>query len=182
MILCLTGMPGSGKSTAADIFAKMGFDVIEGSAIIKEEMRKKGIEVTSESVEVFANKVKSEKGKAAFAIMTGEKVREAVEDHNILVVGMRSTAEFEAMERAAGSRIPLIEIIAPTKTRFKRLSERKVLGIKTQEIFILKDKSNISQGMPELLEKADYVISNTGSKTELKESIHELLENMKEVE
>ena len=70
MILCLTGMPGSGKSTAAEIFAKMGFEVIEGSAIIKEEMRRKGIRVTPESVEVFANRVKSERGKAAFAIMT----------------------------------------------------------------------------------------------------------------
>jgi dephospho-CoA kinase len=175
MILCLTGMPGSGKSTAAAIFAKMGFGVVEGSAVIKEEMRRQGIRVNPKSVEEFTIRMKAEHGREFFAVMTGRRLKERLDDHNFLVVGMRSLSEFEAIERAVGMDFKLIALVTPQKLRFKRLSERKILGIKSPEVLLLKDQSNIGQGMPELIERADYLISNTGSKGELEESIRELL-------
>ncbi len=175
-------MPGSGKTTAAEIFAKNGFEVVEGSTVIKEEMKRKGIEITPESVEIFANKMKSENGKEVFAVMTGKKIKAMLDDHNILSVGSRSIAEFEAIEKAVGVDLKLIVLTTPQKLRFKRLSERKVLGIKSPDVLLLKDKSNVDMGMLELMERADYLISNTGSRKELEESIHELLEKLGETE
>jgi dephospho-CoA kinase len=175
-------MPGSGKTTAAEIFSRMGFEVVEGSTIIKEEMKKKGIAVSPESVEAFANKMKNEHGKDVFAIMTGKRLRERLDSNNFLVVGPRSLAEFEAFERAVGMNLRLIALMSPQKTRFNRLSTRKVLGIKSPYVLMLKDKSNIGMGISELIDRADYVISNTGSKKELEESIRELLMKLGDTE
>lgn len=175
MIICLTGMPGSGKSTAAKIFEKAGFEVFEGSATIKEEMKKRGIEITSENIETFTNKMKNENGKEFFAAITGKKVLAASQDHDILVIGFRSTAEFGELKRVVGSDIPLIVLTSPESIRFERLSERKEVAIKSKEAFLTRDKGNIGQGIDKLMETADYLISNTGSKSELEESILELL-------
>ncbi len=175
-------MPGSGKSTAAQIFAKLGFEVVEGSSVIKEEMRKRGMKVTPETVEAFANRMKSEKGKAVFAVMTGKRIRVNLDGNDILLVGFRSIAEFETVEREIGYKVPLIVVMTPLKLRFKRLSQRKVFAIKSPELFTMRDRSSLGQGIGKLMGKADYVISNTGSKKELAESIHELLEGMKEGE
>jgi dephospho-CoA kinase len=181
MIICLTGMPGSGKTTAAEIFSKRGFEIVEGSTLIKEEMVRLGIKVDPESVEKFTLKMKAEHGKEYFAVMTGEKLKPRLDDHNFLLVGFRSIAEKEAAQRALGMNMQLIVLMSPQKTRFKRLSERKILGIKSPEVLLLKDKSNTDQGIEELMDKADYMISNTGSKKELEESIDELLKRITEV-
>ncbi len=178
MILCLTGLPGSGKSTAAEIFSRMGFEVFEGSTAIKDEMKKKGAEITPSNIESFTNKMKSEHGKAFFAAITGERVKAAEQDHDILVIGFRSVAEFEELERVLGSNIPLIVLTTPEGMRFERLSERKVMAIKSKDEFITRDRSNIGQGILKLIGRADYLISNTGSKDELEESIIELLEQI----
>jgi dephospho-CoA kinase len=178
MILCLTGLPGSGKSTAAAIFEQFGFEVFEGSTAIKEEMKKHGVEITPSNIESFTNKMKTERGKAFFAAITGERVKEAGQDHDILVIGFRSVAEFEELERVLGSKIPLIVLTTPEGLRFERLSERKIMAIKSKDEFITRDRSNIGQGILKLIEKADYLISNTGSKDELEESILELLEKI----
>jgi dephospho-CoA kinase len=178
MIICLTGMPGSGKSTAAKIFEKASFRVFEGSATIKEEMEKRGIEITSENIEVFTNKMKNENGKAFFAAITGKKVLAAAKDSDVLVIGFRSTAEFEELQKAIGSKIPLIVLTSPESIRFQRLSERKTIPIKSKEAFLTRDKGNIDQGIDKLIENADYLISNTGSTGELEESIIELLKKL----
>jgi dephospho-CoA kinase len=175
MILCLTGMPGSGKTTAAEIFARRGFEVVEGSAVIKEEMRKRGIAVNPKSVEIFAKRMKAEHGKDVFANMTGKLMKKMLDDRNILFVGARSISELEAIERAVGIKLKLIALTTPQKTRFKRLSERKVLGIKSPDVLLLKDRSNIDMGMLELVKRANYLVSNTGSRKELEESINELI-------
>lgn len=182
MIICLTGMPGSGKTTAARIFAKRGFEVVEGSTVIKQEMRKRGITVNPRNVELFAKKMKNEHGKDVFAKMTGRRIGEMLDDTNILFVGARSIAEFEAIEWAVGIRLKLIALTTPQKIRFKRLSERKILGIRSQDVLLLKDKSNIDQGMLQLVKRADYLVSNTGSRKELEASINELIGKMGEDE
>jgi dephospho-CoA kinase len=175
MILCLTGFPGSGKSTAARIFSESGFEVIEGSAAIREQMRKKGIRITAKSMEEFANRMKREKGKAVFGTMAAEKLKEVPDNRNVLVVGTRSVAEFEAVERAAGSRISIVVLAAPQEIRFKRLSERQRSPVKSVDTMQMRDQSNIGMGILELFERADFVISNTGTVAELRQSIRELL-------
>lgn len=180
MILCLTGLPGSGKSTAAEIFTEMGFEVIEGSTVIKEEMRKSGIEVTPESVEAFASKMKSERGKDYFAVITGKLLKSRDDGKDLLILGMRSVSEFDAVEAALGIDIPLIVVTLPDKARFDRLSHRRVLPIKSMDTMVMRDRSNLRMGIGELFDRVDYMISNSGTKRDLEESIRELLESMKE--
>lgn len=179
MILCLTGLPGSGKSTAAEVFSKMGFEVMELSGVIKEEMQRRGVTVTNESLEEFANRMKKENGRDVFAVMMGEKLRKR-NDSNILVVGFRSLQEFETMERIVGEDLPLIVVSTPQKLRFKRLSERKNLPIKSLDAFMMREKSNIQMGILDLMERADFIVSNSGSREELKESIDDLIEKIGE--
>ncbi len=180
MILCLTGMPGSGKSTAARIFSRKGFEVMEMSGIIKEEMRRLKIRVNPESVEEFVNKEKAERGKDVFAVMMGKRLRGL--GHNVLVIGFRSVAEFETVERAVGMKLPLIAISSPEKLRFRRLSGRRTLPVKSPEKFRMRERSNIRMGILEVLARADYLVANTGTRKEFDESIEELIRRIAETE
>ncbi len=45
-IVCLTGMPGSGKSTVADSLKKKGFAVIVMGDLVRDEVKRKNIEPT----------------------------------------------------------------------------------------------------------------------------------------
>lgn len=178
MITCLTGLPGSGKSTAAKLFSRGGFKVYEISGIIKAEMRRRRIAINPMGIEAFVNKEKKEHGEDVFALMMGRMLENA--KGKILVVGFRSIAEFEAVERLAGARLPLIALYTPERTRFKRVSGRKVFPIKNMAEFMMRERSNLDMGIGALIRRADYVVSNAGSLKDFKESIGELITIMGE--
>ena len=71
MIVCITGMPGSGKSVAADIMKKRGFKVLEMGNVVREMMRKKGIKITNKSIREFALRLREEGGRTAVASVVG---------------------------------------------------------------------------------------------------------------
>src|SRR5437764_11185279 len=67
LIVCLTGMPGSGKSTVAESLKKNGFAVITMGDVVRDEAKRKNIEPTDTNLGNLMLKLRRESGPGAIA-------------------------------------------------------------------------------------------------------------------
>lgn len=78
----------------------------------------------------------------------------------VVVDGVRSIEEVEALEEALGS-IFLIYVVASRKTRYMRLLSRgRTDDPLTYSQFYMRDLREMRFGLAELLARADYIIVN----------------------
>lgn len=173
MIMCVTGMPGSGKSTAASFLKSRGFKVIEANSTIHASMKRAGLQINARSQEAFALQMKRMHGKDIFAKQTAKNLLGIKSD--IAIIGTRSIEEFKSINSVLGASAILVAIVAPRKLRYKRLSKRKDLPTKDYASFTVREKSNTKMGTKRLLEHADFVVSNGGTVRQFKSSLAEML-------
>ena len=177
MIICITGMPGSGKSTALALLEKMGFKTVDSSSSIPPMMRAGGIPVTPESIERFAVRMQREKGKDVFFRIAARKLIGYRGD--AVIAGARSIEELDAARRILDARIPLVVLTAPEELRYTRLSRRGRLRTNSRRIFLFREKNNLRQGLGELIKNADFVVSNSGSRADLRKALKELVDALR---
>lgn len=176
MIVVIVGMPGSGKSTAAEALRRRGFKMVELSTAIKEEMVRQNIEINPKSIEEFTLSMKKKHGKDVWAKITAKKLVSHAGD--VVIVGLRSTEELRTIRATLGD-VPLIAILAPSKSRYLRLSHRRILPITTHKEFDIREHSNVIMGVPKALKAADVIISNRGTRKDLTMALREAIEAIK---
>ncbi|MBI4243921.1 MAG: AAA family ATPase [Planctomycetes bacterium] len=120
MIIGLTGLYCSGKDTAAEYFVTKGFTHISLSDLLREEMKKRKIEITRDNLIQFANDLRRLLGPGVLADMA---IRQIEPGKNFVVSSIRSPAEVEALKKTGT--FLLIEIQSSAQMRFKRLLKRK---------------------------------------------------------
>jgi dephospho-CoA kinase len=179
-LILIVGLPGSGKSLAADAVRKhFHAKVFENGDIIREEIQRRGLPYTTENdtkmrlwfhsgrehlvVERVWKKIKKEKG-------------------TVVVVGLRSPKELAMFKRLYKGKIFLIQIKSSFKVRAQREIERGRFG-KQESIKYVKerDKSELSElvGLRKLLKKADYTIDNSKlSKRQIEEKVVKLIKSI----
>ena len=167
----ITGLAGSGKSTAASILRSIGFKVFEISSAIKNDMKSDGIKLTPESIERYTVQAKRKRGKDFAAIATASKAAKANGD--IAVVGFRSKDELAAARRILGY-VPLVLITAPYSARRSRVRNRKTMCMNASELK-MKDMSNMRMGMRGVMREADYIVSNSETAVELRQNMKRVL-------
>ena len=167
----ITGLAGSGKSTAASILHSMGFAVFEISSAIKEEMKSDRIELTPESIERYTMQAKRGRGRGFAAIATARRAAKAKGD--VAVIGFRSKEELAAARRILGH-APLVLVTAPDHARRSRVRSRKTMRMGASELR-MKDRSNMMMGMRAVMREADYILSNSGTERELRQNLKRVL-------
>ncbi|MDE1822890.1 MAG: AAA family ATPase [Candidatus Micrarchaeota archaeon] len=173
MIICLTGMPGSGKTEVARMLQEKGFKVFEMSSAIKEMMTERGIEVNVKSLEDFAMSSRKLQGMGVFAVELAKRIK-VKKGQDVLISGMRNMDEFAYLKRYFKNMV-IIALAAPKKLRFERLRRRDPKHVITYKEFVYREKTNMREGIGGALKHADYIILNTGSFAELKKSVNYLL-------
>ena len=78
IILAVTGLPSSGKGTFSEIAESHGIKKFIMGDVIREECRKRGLEVNRESSDFVMVELRKEKGKDAVAVITLEWVNKAI--------------------------------------------------------------------------------------------------------
>ncbi len=122
MIIGLCGRIGAGKDVVADFLVNnYGFKKIVMSDIIKEEMKKEGIEPTRENMQNFSKEMKEKYGKGVWAKKTLEYIH-AYGIKNAIISGVRDTEEVKEFRKDPN--FILIGIRAPAELRYKRLIAR----------------------------------------------------------
>ena len=167
MLILITGLPGSGKTTVAKIFKEKGFEVIEMGNIARALAKKQKI-----SVDEFAKFARKKYGRNFFAKKVVELIKKRKkEKRNFVISGLRNLEELQEFKKL-DKNAKLIAVTAPKELRMKRLLERKR---KTQKEIEARDKKEIALGIGKLIKNADFVIANTSTKKELEKDVEEIL-------
>ena len=177
MILVVAGLPGSGKSTIAEMLRGEGFDVIEYGDIWRELLKKAKIPLNDpKATREFTAMLREKHGKDIYSKHAVKKIKKSMK--HVVLMGLRSTYELDYIKKKV-DKVDIIAVRSPFNTRFKRLKSRakpedpKTLGdfkwLETREKRgFLPDKKEEKHGVLVIMKKADYYIDNSGTTKQLK--------------
>jgi dephospho-CoA kinase len=160
LIVCLTGMPGAGKSSVASFLKEKGFEVMTMGDVVREEAKRQGLEPTDINLGKMMLKLRQDLGPGAVGQIVLQKLaRDGTSSSNVVIDGVRSIAEVEVLKKVGHVR--LLTIHASQDTRFKRLKERgRADAPSNAKEFAERDKRELSVGVSEAIALADEMISN----------------------
>lgn len=175
MIICLTGMPGSGKTTVAEMLRERGFEFVEMHDAVNIMMEERGIERTFENRERFALDMRTQKGRDVFAVATAERVKRM--GKNAVINGVRDSDEIDCIKRILGDDVVVVAITAPPELRYERIRKTPDSWVKAKDrkAFEYRDETNRKMGVEKAMNSADFVIANTGTVEELKTDVESVL-------
>jgi dephospho-CoA kinase len=190
----LTGSIGTGKSTVAKIFEKLGAYVIDADKVVHQLFENEDVKeeiVSTFGKSILDNQGKIDKKKLAQIIFTDKEKKKKLE--NILHPKVRQKIQ-EFIEdvykkdknAVVVAEIPLLietgmyknydkvlVVYAPKDLQLKRLLEK---GFSEDEA---KRRINSQMDIEEKLKYADIIIENTSSLKELEEKVKDIYENLK---
>ncbi|MDR0310584.1 MAG: AAA family ATPase [Acidobacteriota bacterium] len=177
MIIGLTGKNGAGKTEVCDYLRARGFEYVSLSDAIRAEIRRRGEEVTRETLIKTGTEMREKGGAGILA----ERVMAGLEsEHNYVIDSIRNPAEVEALRRRPDFRLFAIEALA--KTRFERSLERaRENTAATFEQFMAEEERELhsenpaAQQLIATMALADNVIENNGTIEVLYARLDEIL-------
>ena len=173
-IIAIVGLPGSGKTEAANFFKEKNLPVVSFGKIINDYIDKNNLEHTNEVHHRIRQELRDKYGKAALAILNEEKIKEALQKNMVVIIdGMRSWEEYLYLkEKFSKIKIIILAIFADKEIRYKRLSQRgyrNKLGGKERDIDEL-----LQTNMGPTIAFADYLIKNNYSKEDFYDKLNEV--------
>jgi dephospho-CoA kinase len=178
IIVCLTGMPGAGKSTIASSLKEKGFEVITMGDAVREEAKRQNLEPTDRNLGTLMLKLRTELGPGAIAHLILRKIEKDT-NHNrsiVIIDGIRSMSEVDIL-RSIGY-VKLLAVHASTNTRFIYTKERARFDSPSSiQDFVVRDKRELIVGISEAIALADETLSNNElTVEELKERAFEIIQ------
>jgi dephospho-CoA kinase len=159
LIVCLTGMPGAGKSSVASFLKDKGFEVITMGDVVREEAKRQGLEPTDINLGKMMLKLRQDLGPGAVGHIVLQKLAIDGSSSNVVIDGIRSIAEVEVLKKIGHVR--LLAIHASQNTRFKHVKDRgRADAPSNGNEFAGRDKRELSVGVSEAIALANEVISN----------------------
>jgi len=179
-IVCLTGMPGSGKSTVAEALRKKGFDVLAMGDLVRDEVKRKNIEQNDMNLGNLMLSLRKQFGPGAIAQLILNEIgkREKRDDalNKIVIDGVRSVPEVELLQTIG--RVRLLAIHASASTRLEHIRKRARGDAPFNEHeFDNRDKRELGVGISEAIAMSDEILSNNDlTIEELKEKAFEIVQ------
>ncbi|MFC6864130.1 AAA family ATPase [Halomicroarcula sp. GCM10025817] len=176
-VIGIVGLPGSGKSEAANVAVDMGVPVVTMGDVIRQECRDRGLDPATDHGRV-ATALREENGPAAIAERSLPIIEERRKDSDTVVVdGIRSDVEVEAFREAFGEAFLLVEVDAPFEVRAERLDlrDRDAGAEDGGEPLEDRDERELGFGMGEAMAMADVTIENTETLAAFQRTVRTLL-------
>ena len=196
-VLVLAGLPGSGKSVASDIAKSMNIPVIIMGNVIRRETAERGLEPNSRNIGMVASDLREKFGDDVVLQRIWPLISQELKNNKLVLIdGMRSIAERDALVQLMGFEPEILAILASENIRNSRLIQRKRsddLDIESTK----ENKKNLKQinkeknhviserdarekgwGVESLLERANYKIDNEDSMELFRISVKALLERL----
>ena len=166
LIVCLTGMPGAGKSTIAEGLKSKGYEIINMGNAVRNEAKKRNLEPTGPNLGKLMLELREKNGPGAVAELVKPQIENSTSEV-IVIDGIRSSPEIEVL-RKFGT-VKLLAIHASTDTRYEFLQQRgRSDDTKTKENFVERDDRELGVGISNPIALSDDAISNNNlSKEEL---------------
>lgn len=176
LIVCLTGMPGAGKSTIAEGLKPKGYDVINMGNAVREEAKKRNLEPSRSNLGKLMLELREKNGPGAVAELVKPQIKSST-SNVILIDGVRSNDEIKVLRKFGN--VKLLAIHASTDTRFDFLQKRgRSDDPQTKEHFEERDNRELGVGISNSIALSDYAISNVGlTKDELIEAAFNIIQS-----
>ena len=176
LVVCLTGMPGAGKSTIANGLKGKGFEVINMGDSVRAEAKKQNLEPTGENLGKLMLELREKNGLGAVANLIVPQINNAA-SKVVVIDGIRSNSEIEVL-RTIGT-VKILSIHASTETRFGFLSKRgRSDDPDNRNNFDERDTRELKVGISNSIALADETISNNNlTKDQLTDSAFNIIKN-----
>jgi dephospho-CoA kinase len=176
-IVGFVGMPGSGKSVAADVAREMNIPVVVMGDVIREEAARRGLPPTDRNLGAVGNDLRDKEGPDAIAARCLAKIRET-KVPVVVVEGIRSKTEVDLFRKSSNG-FQLIEVFVPDEVRLARIRSRGRSDDANQSDLAAavadRDARELGWGMGEAIRAADLRIENAGSVAEFMGKVREVL-------
>ncbi|MDA4111623.1 MAG: AAA family ATPase [Thaumarchaeota archaeon] len=178
LVLCITGMPGSGKSTASEISKSMGFEVFRMGDDVRMEAERRKLAPTDENLGAIMLQLRQSGGPIAIAHLCKQRIEKDSKSPYVLIDGIRNMNEFLEFQKLGEA--VLISIHASPERRYKFLQSRaRSDSPNSFQSFEARDRRELSVGIGEAIALSDEIIINSGSIEELKRNVSELFSRLK---
>lgn len=183
-VLALTGPIASGKGVFAYLvveeLSKKGVQCVHLSYSneLREELRKKGVEITRENLQKLATDLRS-KDAGMLSRMVVKKMDSFPKEARFVIETIRNPTEVKVLRKEFRKKLILVSVEAPFKQRLERARERGREGEETEEKEFRKvDERELGKNEPsygfqirKCMELADLKIANDSTTEDLREKI-----------
>ena len=179
LVVCITGMPGAGKSTASEVSAGMGFEVFRMGDDVRMEAERRKLVPTDENLGLVMLQLRQSGGPVAIAILCKQRIEREAKSNFVLIDGIRNMNEFLEFKKLGNA--VLVSIHASPEKRFKLLQERgRADSPSSLQSFESRDRRELSVGIGESIALADDVVINSGYLEDLKKEVAKILSAYKQ--
>jgi dephospho-CoA kinase len=173
-VIGLAGMPGSGKSLVVNVACKMGYAVVVMGDVVREETRKRGLDLDPKNIGKVMLQLRKEGGASVIAERCIPKI-EQQKSEKVIVDGLRSLSEVETFKKRFPN-FSMVAVFATQETRFNRLFRRQRSDDPDgRELFNDRDMRELGVGLGNAIAMADYLIINEGNKNSTKTAVREFI-------
>lgn len=161
-IIAIVGMPGAGKTVAADFFRAKGIPVLRFGDQTDISLTELGLVRNEKNERFVREELRKDLGMAAMAIKIEPRILKAAKTATAVVLdGLYSWEEYVFL-KGKFPKIQLLCIYAPPATRYARLGNREIRPLTVTEAASrdIAEIENLNKGGPIAI--ADYCIVNDG--------------------
>lgn len=162
-IIAIVGLPGSGKTLAADFFRNKNIPVLRFGEVTDEAIARQRLPFIQESEKKVREQLRRDFGMEAYAIKMEPKIHEAIKKQRFIVIdGLRSWEEYIYLKERF-YHLSLLAIYAAPAIRYQRLSLRKERSLTIEEARArdIAELTALHMGPPIAI--ADYLVKNETS-------------------
>jgi len=177
-VVALVGMPGSGKSEVAGVFAESGFTRVRFGDITDEELQKRGLQQNEADERYVREILRQQYGMSAYAVLNRPRIDAALESSPVVIDGLYSWEEYVFLKNHYGERLLIVAVWSSPKTRYDRLSRRGKRQLTPAES-ASRDRAeieNVNKGGP--IAMADFTILNETSLESLKKEVKRIISEL----
>ncbi len=177
MIIGLTGLNGAGKGEVAAFLKARGFEYHSLSDEIREEILRRGLEITREVLIEVGTELRTRFGPGVLAERVAVKLGH---ERNYVVDSIRNPAEVEVLRKQTGFTLLAVEADLATRFERSRLRGREAAAatmaqFAEEEARELESSNPASQQLLATIRLADVSVSNNGSLADLQAKLETLL-------
>ncbi len=189
-LVCIAGLPGSGKSTASDFFVEKGFQYLRFGQIVLDEVKKRGLTPTEGNERPIREEFRKKYGMAAMAILNLPKFKSLLKKGDVIGDGLYSFEEYKVLKNEFRKSFIAIAVYSPPAIRYKRLTTRKLLksdtNLRDRPMTVKEAQSrdfaeieNLNKGGT--IAMADYTVVNTKDIEYFRRELNEIYKEIQKI-
>lgn len=178
-IIAIVGLPGVGKSEAAEHFKSRNVPVIHFGKIVTDEVKKRYGAQKEEHHKIVREELRRVNGMEAMAKLNLDQIKKGLVKNNIVVIdGLRSWAEYDYLTKElTDTEVYIVALFADKNLRYdrlgSRLQDRPGHGGRDRDINEL-----FGTNMGPTIAFADFLVKNNFSKEEFQDKLNEVYDTI----